>query len=227
VILYLNLLLLAFQVWRAHNSSMENEPEKIQIEINLLENMSKEITNETSRLEKFTDRILAKLSSVITLSGVLTFLSFAFIPNKNQLHLLQLYLIWIFPYLLAAIAIWIVLFKKSGAITAVQMQFVESRDPKVTVQYLRTRMEVHQGVYNGTSNIYHRTRKLFAFSLSLIVAYLSLYMLAFYASIFFRLPDNTNMMLITIIMLLLSYFFRSWYLRPISAVNVTKDIKLK
>lgn len=204
----------------------EEQAMQIQGEVAVIESLQKEITQETARLEKFTDRILAKLSAVITLSGILTFLSFAFLPNSDKTSVIQFYLTWVFPYLVISIIFWVFTLKKSAATTMKELSVIHSEDPTVMVQYLRARLEVHDGVYKATNTIYQNTRKYFSFSLSFALAYMYLYILTFYLYIFDYLPSLREMILITFITLLLAHVFREWYLKPVVAIKISKEIKI-
>lgn len=187
--------------------------------------MSSEVSLETSRLEKFTERILAKLSSVITLSGLLTFLSFAFVAQNDLKSLVGYYLVWIFPFLAAAIATWILTLKKSAAITLQNLTIVESTDPAVNVQYLRQRLKMHNDVYSATNAIYQDTRRTFSMSLSWIVAYLVAYIIAFYYFVFAELPSNPEAVVLTTLVILAAHVFRQWYSKTSIAVHYEGTIQ--
>ena len=198
----------------------------MQIDVPLAEDMIQWHKDETARLEKFTDRVLAKLSSVITISGILTFVSFGFFSSEHQAAFLNFYLIWILPYLIVGIVLWVFVFKQSPAIIAKNDFFMKSTESKLTIQFLRAQLEMHQGVYNSTHKVYQDTRKLFAYSLSFILAYLLLYLLSFYFFVFSTLPDMSHMILVTIIALLLLFIFRYWYTKGKIVVNIVKEFKL-
>jgi hypothetical protein len=205
---------------------MNAEDENTKIKIELLENMTNHAQTETSRLEKFTDRILAKLASIITLSGILTFLSFAFLPGRDQTAMIYFYLIWVFPYLLIGIVLWIFTLQKSQAIIAKEVPFIASTNLAVKLQYAEAIHQMNQGIYSATHRIYQTTRKLFGFSLGFVVAYLTVYVITFYLFTFAQLPSNTSMILITIIALLLINSFRKWYSGVKIAVDVSAEVKI-
>ena len=205
---------------------MENSQNQIQIQIELTKNLMNEVSLETERLEKFTDRILSKLSSIITISSIITFLSFAFVTNDRSLALVKYYLTWVMPYLILGIILWILTLKKSAATTLQNLSVIVSEDPKVTLQYLGARLQMHQQLHGATHTIYQETRKLFSISLGFIVAYLANYVLSFYLFVFGRLPTLPEAVLVTVISLLLAYIFQEWYRRPMPAVNVEAQIRI-
>lgn len=201
--------------------------EKTQVATALLEDASNEAATETARLEKFTDRILAKLASVITLSGVLTFISTAFVSMDGKpSSFVQFYLAWVFPYLVIGIGLWIFTMKASPAIIAKQVPVMRSTDPSVMLTYREARFEMHKGVCDETHRIYQRTRKLFGVSLAFIVAYICVYTASFYLYVFGQLPSTIIMVFVTIIVLLLIDDFRRWYSGSKDVVNVNVAVKL-
>lgn len=204
---------------------MTKTPSQINVEIELIENMMLEVSTETERLEKFTDRILTKLTSVITLSTIVTFLSFAFTENASA-ELLRHYLTWVMPFLIAGIALWILTFKVSAATKMNSLSVIASESPEVTLQYLKARLQMGQQLHSATNDIYEKTRKLFILSLSFTIAYLVAYTLSFYLFVFFTIPSLSESILISIILLLISYLFKQWYSKPRTAVNVQAEVKI-
>lgn len=200
--------------------------DQVQVEIQLLEDMVEETSSQTERVEKYIERLLGKLSSIITISSIISFLSFAFIPRNGSLAFVKYYLIWVMPLLLLAIVVWIVVLRSSRAVILNRLDFVASNDPNVTVQYQRARLQIHNDLYSSINNIYNKTKGLISVSLSLIFVYLLNFLLSFYLFIFTSLPSTTEAILIEIIMILLAELFQRWYTQSRS-VSVSKDIKLK
>ncbi|MCA9323703.1 hypothetical protein KC992_01230 [Candidatus Saccharibacteria bacterium] len=205
---------------------MNQKQLEYEIRLGLIKNLGEEISVETERLEKFTDRLLSKLSALMTLAGLISFLPFTVYENSANNAFLKYYLVWSFPLLVASVACWIVTFKKSAATTMNSLSVVESSDPEVTLQYLNSRLVMRDQLHKSTHNIYQRTRFYFGLSLSFVLAYLTMFILSFYFFIFYHLPEFYESLLLFVSVLLWAYIFLDWYKKPKKAVDVNTEIKI-
>jgi predicted transglutaminase-like protease len=178
---------------------LTDEQLQIQLQISLLEELSAEANRETERLERYIDRLLAKSASVITLSGILTFVSLAFVNSSSSGRLIKYYLAWVFPFLFAAIISWILVLVRSKAITVDRVDVIKSNDSAVIIQYLEARLGMANSILHRTHATYFQTRFMFLISLALISVYMLLYTVSFYIFVFATLPNTPRAMFIELL----------------------------
>lgn len=184
--------------------------QELEVQLNLLNSTTKTIDREIDRLEHMIDRVLTKLSAVITMSGILTFVSLSFASTDLKQGFIKYYLIWIFPYLVVAIGFWIIALKVSRAMVLNYATQIHSADQRVNVQNAQIWAEMTGQVLIRTRTIYDKTNKMFRVSLAAIVVYIAAYVLNFYFFVFSKLFKLLDSVLITIIFVGLGVAFYIW-----------------